>query len=94
MKKLTFRLKGGSGSGHYGHSGRPGKHGGSLPGSGGGSGLSSLSSHGYKKTSIGYEKTGAKGRRVVLHDAVDDDNKPTVAALFLEEPIRDASQAV
>jgi hypothetical protein len=35
MKKLTFRFKGGSGSGHYGHQGRPGKRGGSIAGSGG-----------------------------------------------------------
>jgi hypothetical protein len=33
--KLTFRYKGGEGSGHFDHSGRPGKHGGSLPGKGG-----------------------------------------------------------
>jgi hypothetical protein len=32
--KLTFRYKGGKGSGHHGHAGRPGKHGGSLPGKG------------------------------------------------------------
>jgi hypothetical protein len=38
MKKLTFRFKGGSGSGYFGHSGRPGKHGGSSPGSGGSAG--------------------------------------------------------
>lgn len=34
MTKVTFLLKGGSGSGHYGHAGRPGKKGGSLPGKG------------------------------------------------------------
>lgn len=34
MTKITFRLKGGSGSGNFGHDGRPGKLGGS---SGGGS---------------------------------------------------------
>lgn len=34
MTKLVFRLKGGSGSGHFGHSGRPGREGGSLPGKG------------------------------------------------------------
>jgi hypothetical protein len=32
--KLTFRYKGGKGSGHHGHAGRPGKEGGSLPGIG------------------------------------------------------------
>lgn len=30
MITLTFRLKGGTGSGNYGHSGRPGKIGGSM----------------------------------------------------------------
>ena len=32
---LTFRKKGGTGSGHRGHAGRPGKRGGSTPGGGG-----------------------------------------------------------
>lgn len=32
--KLTFRLKGGAGSGNFGHAGRPGKVGGSASGSG------------------------------------------------------------
>lgn len=32
--KLTFRLKGGAGSGHRGHAGIPGHQGGSLPGAG------------------------------------------------------------
>lgn len=31
MRKLTIRLKGGPGSGHFGHKGRPGQEGGSLP---------------------------------------------------------------
>lgn len=37
--KITFRLKGGAGSGNFGHSGRPGKRGGSSPGGGGGGGV-------------------------------------------------------
>lgn len=40
--KLTVRLKGGPGSGHYGHRGRPGKKGGSVAGIGVGSMYSRL----------------------------------------------------
>ena len=42
MAKITIRLKGGPGSGHYGHTGRPGKVGGSSPGKSGPLGKSEL----------------------------------------------------
>lgn len=76
MTKITFRLKGGTGSGNFGHAGRPGKIGGS---SGGGallkfpigSQVKLLRSVGNAQDGYGHYK---KGMRAVVVGAASTDN--------------------
>lgn len=84
---LSFRLKGGVGSGHHGHQGRPGKRGGSVAGGGSNAGRLSgqLSSAGFSAGRHGsWEKKGAKGRRALIHEAQDEKGSPTLALMLFK----------